>query len=38
MKAMMLKSKNTPFDGTRMEGKVLATFVAGQPVYERETA
>ncbi|MDO9639852.1 MAG: dihydroorotase [Pseudotabrizicola sp.] len=27
------KSKNTPFDGTRMEGKVLATFVAGHQVY-----
>lgn len=27
------KSKNTPFDGARMEGKVLATFVAGQQVY-----
>ena len=32
------KSKNTPFDGARMEGKVLATYVAGQPVYQRETA
>ena len=30
------KSKNTPFDGQRMQGKVLATYVAGQPVYERE--
>lgn len=30
------KSKNTPFDGTRMEGKVLATFVAGKPVFEAE--
>ena len=27
------KSKNTPFDGARMEGKVLATFVAGHQVY-----
>lgn len=27
------KSKNTPFDGTRMQGKVLATFVAGVQVY-----
>ena len=27
------KSKNTPFDGTRMEGKVLATFVDGQQVF-----
>jgi dihydroorotase len=28
------KSKNTPFDGARMEGKVLATFVAGTKVFE----
>jgi len=27
------KSKNTPFDGQRMEGKVLATYVAGAEVY-----
>ncbi|AMY71431.1 dihydroorotase [Frigidibacter mobilis] len=27
------KSKNTPFDGQRMEGKVLATFVGGQQVF-----
>ena len=27
------KSKNTPFDGTRMEGKVLGTWVAGTRVY-----
>ncbi|MCU0903526.1 MAG: dihydroorotase [Tabrizicola sp.] len=27
------KSKNTPFDGARMEGKVLATWVAGTQVY-----
>ena len=27
------KSKNTPFDGARLQGKVLATFVAGQPVF-----
>lgn len=27
------KSKNTPFDGARMEGKVLATFVAGRRVF-----
>lgn len=26
------KSKNTPFDGARMQGKVLKTFVAGQEV------
>jgi dihydroorotase len=29
------KSKNTPFDGMRMEGKVLMTLVAGEPVFER---
>ena len=28
------KSKNTPFDGCRMEGKVLATYVAGTQVYQ----
>ncbi|MGL6211935.1 MAG: dihydroorotase [Paracoccaceae bacterium] len=27
------KSKNTPFDGQRMEGKVLATWVAGTRVF-----
>jgi len=31
------KSKNTPFDGQRMEGRVLGTWVAGQPVFKRET-
>ena len=30
------KSKNTPFDGAKMEGKVLATFVGGVQVYGRE--
>ncbi|MEX0277978.1 MAG: dihydroorotase [Ruegeria sp.] len=29
------KSQNTPFDGQRMQGKVSATFVAGQDVYRR---
>ena len=29
------KSKNTPFDGEKMQGVVLATFVAGKKVYER---
>ncbi|MCX7558781.1 dihydroorotase [Sulfitobacter sp. F26204] len=28
------KSHNTPFDGTRMQGKVLRTFVAGTCVFE----
>ncbi|MCR8548705.1 dihydroorotase [Salipiger sp. P9] len=27
------KSKNTPFDGARLQGKVLTTFVAGTAVY-----
>jgi dihydroorotase len=27
------KSKNTPFDGARLQGKVLATYVAGREVY-----
>ncbi|PZQ96690.1 MAG: dihydroorotase [Cereibacter sphaeroides] len=30
------KSKNTPFDGQRMEGRVLATFVGGAKVFEAE--
>ena len=30
------KSKNTPFDGARMEGKVLATFVGGRQVFAAE--
>ncbi|MEO9651012.1 MAG: dihydroorotase [Roseobacter sp.] len=29
------KSRNTPFDGARMQGKVLATYVAGRCIYER---
>jgi dihydroorotase len=28
------KSLNTPFDGMRMQGKVLATYVSGSPVFE----
>ncbi|MBK5947524.1 dihydroorotase [Rhodobacter veldkampii DSM 11550] len=31
--ALHSKSKNTPFDGQRMEGRVLATFVGGRQVY-----
>ncbi|SMX45808.1 dihydroorotase [Actibacterium lipolyticum] len=27
------KSKNTPFDGSRMQGRVLATFVGGEQVF-----
>ncbi|MBU2943609.1 dihydroorotase [Shimia thalassica] len=33
--ALRSKSKNTPFDGQRMQGKVLATYVAGNAVYRR---
>lgn len=29
------KSKNTPFDGQRMQGRVLRTFVGGREVYAR---
>ncbi len=32
---LLSKSKNTPFDGRRMQGRVLRTFVAGEQVYER---
>jgi dihydroorotase len=31
--ALKSKSKNTPFDGQRMEGKILRTFVGGTEVY-----
>ena len=27
------RSKNTPFDGARMEGRVLGTWVAGRRVF-----
>ncbi|NNE52210.1 MAG: dihydroorotase [Sulfitobacter sp.] len=30
------KSLNTPFDGMRMQGKVLATYVSGSCVYEAD--
>ena len=29
------KSRNTPFDGERMQGKVIATFVGGAAVYRK---
>lgn len=32
--ALDSKSKNTPFDLQRMQGKVRATYVGGHPVYE----
>jgi dihydroorotase len=31
------KSKNTPFDGTRMQGKVIGTWVGGARVFGGET-
>ena len=34
--ALRSKSKNTPFDGQRMEGRVLATFVNGAQVYDAD--
>ena len=30
------KSKNTPFDGQKMQGKVLSTFVGGARVFPGE--
>jgi len=33
--ALQSKSKNTPFDEQRMQGKVLATYVAGREIYRR---
>ena len=30
---LLSKSKNTPFDGRRMQGRVLKTFVAGKQVF-----
>ena len=32
--SLLSKSRNTPFDGQRMEGKVLATYVAGTQVFD----
>ena len=34
---LLSKSRNTPFDGVRMQGKVLATYVAGACVYNVST-
>ncbi|MFD1794570.1 amidohydrolase family protein [Paracoccus aurantiacus] len=31
--ALLSKSKNTPFDGARMQGKVLGTWVGGERVF-----
>ncbi|MEC9368916.1 MAG: dihydroorotase [Pseudomonadota bacterium] len=30
------KSKNTPFDESRLQGRVIRTFVSGRPVYNSE--
>ncbi|MFO7578560.1 MAG: dihydroorotase [Pelovirga sp.] len=35
---LLSKSKNTPFDGWRMRGAAMQTFLAGQVVYRRDTA
>jgi dihydroorotase len=35
--ALRSKSKNTPFDGARLQGKVCATYVAGTCVFEADT-
>ncbi|GAB5437905.1 dihydroorotase [Falsiruegeria mediterranea] len=32
---LLSKSQNTPFDGQRMQGRVLATFVGGREVFRR---
>ena len=32
------KSKNTPFDGARLEGRVLGTWVGGRRVWDRDAA
>ena len=32
---LLSKSKNTPFDEARMQGKVLRTFVTGNEIYQR---
>ena len=32
--ALRSKSKNTPFDGARLQGRVMATYVSGACVYE----
>ncbi|MEQ3624460.1 MAG: dihydroorotase [Celeribacter sp.] len=36
--ALRSKSKNTPFDGQRMEGRVIGTWVGGHRVYDRYAA
>ena len=34
--ALLSKSKNTPFDGARMEGRVIGTWIAGRRVFGGE--
>ncbi len=36
--ALRSKSKNTPFDGQRMQGRVIRTLVAGRTVYGQDAA
>ena len=36
--ALRSKSKNTPFDGARMEGRVIGTWVGGRRVYDANEA
>ncbi len=36
--ALKSRSKNTPFDGRKLQGRVLRTVVGGKSVYERENA
>jgi dihydroorotase len=31
---LLSKSKNTPFDGARLQGRVLGTWVAGNRIWE----
>ena len=35
--ALLSKSKNTPFDGARMQGRVIGTWVAGHRVFGENT-
>lgn len=35
---LLSKSKNTPFDGARLQGRVLGTWVKGQPVFQHQPA
>ena len=36
--ALRSRSKNTPFEGARFDGRVLRTVVAGRTVYEYVSA